>query len=101
MKENTTILLKEMLCYHHVIIIAAFEIDRYFPFYVLRKEVTKRLNSKEDQLKEDFIGCYLQEMEKKNKTNQVHNFTCKLFSFSIFIIAAPWFLRELKRNVSI
>ncbi|KAG8182768.1 hypothetical protein JTE90_023404 [Oedothorax gibbosus] len=42
---------------------------------LLGKEVKKRVNSKEDPSKEDFIGCYLQEMEKRNKTDQPHTFT--------------------------
>ncbi|GFS45857.1 cytochrome P450 18a1 [Nephila pilipes] len=41
---------------------------------IFKKEVEKRMNAKEELTKDDFIGCYLQEIEKRKNDSQPHSF---------------------------
>lgn len=41
---------------------------------IFKKEVEKRINAKEELTRDDFIGCYLQEIEKRKNDSQSHNF---------------------------
>ncbi|GFR01574.1 cytochrome P450 2G1 [Trichonephila clavata] len=41
---------------------------------IFKKEVEKRINAKEELTKDDLIGCYLQEIEKRKNDSQPHNF---------------------------
>ncbi|GFQ87575.1 cytochrome P450 2C23 [Trichonephila clavata] len=41
---------------------------------IFKKEVEKRINAKEELTKDDLIGCYLQEIEKRTNDSQPHNF---------------------------
>ncbi|CAL1287793.1 unnamed protein product [Larinioides sclopetarius] len=42
---------------------------------IFKKEVERRLLSKDKWTEDDFIGCYLREMEKRKSDSQPHNFT--------------------------
>ncbi|GFY39317.1 cytochrome P450 2J6 [Trichonephila inaurata madagascariensis] len=46
---------------------------------IFKKEVEKRINTKEELTKDDFIGCYLQEIEKRKNDSQPHNFNGTIF----------------------
>ncbi|GBM51433.1 Cytochrome P450 2J1 [Araneus ventricosus] len=42
---------------------------------IFEREVTRRLQSEEELTKDDFIGCYLQEMQERDKFGKPHSFT--------------------------
>ncbi|KAF8787690.1 cytochrome P450 2C15-like isoform X1 [Argiope bruennichi] len=53
---------------------------------IFKKEVERRLRSKEERTKDDFIGCYLREMEKRENSSQPHNFTVINLRGNLFIL---------------
>ncbi|GIY79344.1 cytochrome P450 2U1 [Caerostris darwini] len=53
---------------------------------IFQKEVDKRMNSKEEHTSSDFIGCYLQEMEKREQDSKPHTFTRINLQGNLFIM---------------
>ncbi|GFT13111.1 cytochrome P450 2J5 [Nephila pilipes] len=53
---------------------------------IFKKEVEKRIEKKDEITRDDFIGCFLQEIEKRAKDTQPHTFTIDTLRGNLLIL---------------